>query len=145
MKKFLLSGFFIAGAVCLLFVFSGQSFAADSLLIANKDVSAASLSKSEVKQIFLGKKTAWDDGKKINLITQKSASHDAFLQENLAMTSKKYKTYWKKMVFTGKGNAPKSVDTDQDVLAYVSSNSGAVGYISSGTSADNVNVITVTD
>jgi ABC-type phosphate transport system substrate-binding protein len=134
----------LAGFLGMSFLLMNVAFvcvaeAGEVVVICNKSVPADSLSKDEIKKIYLGKKTAWDNGQKINFVTLKAKEvHDLFLKEIINKTATQFKTYWKKMVFTGKGTIPKDFDTEANLIAYVAATEGAIGYISSGTKADGV-------
>lgn len=119
--------------------------AGDILIIANKDVSASSLSRTDVKTIFLGKKTRWEDERKINfVISEVEETHHKFLHSFIKRTPSQYSRYWKKLVFTGKGRKPKSIKTDKGVASYVANTSGAIGYISTETVTSDVKVLSIT-
>ncbi len=119
------------------------SYAADVLMIANKDVPADALSKNEIRSIFLGEKTMWGNNQKITFVILKTAEHEVFLREYLGNTAAQYLNYWKKMVFTGKSKSPKSFRTAEKLVDYVSEKSGTVGYIPSGAYNDKVKTISV--
>ena len=116
---------------------------ADVVVIANKNVPETSMSKERVKNIFLGKVVKWQDGSRIRFVTLKGDSHKSFLKEYIGRSEAQYKTYWKKILFTGKGSMPKSFDTEQEMAQYVANTKGAIGYISKNTAAENVASISV--
>jgi hypothetical protein len=60
-------------------------------------------------------------------------------------TPSQFKSYWKKLVFTGKGSAPKSFHTDAEVIRYVAETPGAISYISSETRPENVKILKISD
>jgi len=121
---------------------STTSFA-EVLIIANKNVSQDSISKEEVKQIFLGKTVKWADKSKILFVILKKDVHKDFLKEYIKRSSSQYKNYWKKMVFTGKGRKPTAFETEKELVRYVAETEGAIGYISTGTEMMNVKTINV--
>jgi ABC-type phosphate transport system substrate-binding protein len=116
---------------------------AEVVVIANKDVSETSMSKDKVKQIFLGKVVKWQDGSRIHFVTLKGDSHKDFLKEYIGRSEAQYKTYWKKILFTGKGSMPKSFDTEEEMAQYVANTAGAIGYVSTNAATENVATITV--
>lgn len=119
-----------------------SSLAADVVVIANKGVDAGGFTDQDIKNIFLGKKTKWANNEKITFIIQKGTDdHKAFLKKYVGRTESQFRSFWKKMVFTGKGKAPKSAGDSSAIIDFVSSTEGAVGYISSGVSADKVKII----
>ena len=107
-----------------------QAVAADFVVITHPGNSASSISQQDLKNIYLGKKSRWDDGSSIVVMAQKSgALTDAFISEAVGKTTQQYFIYWRKIVFTGKGTPPVEMDTDAQAKAAVASRPGAIGYI----------------
>ncbi len=144
MKTKILIGLFFAAVMGMLLEFPGAASAGGVVVVANKSVSASSLSIEEVKNIFLAKKTQWRDGSKIVFVALKSGGvQDDFLKSYLQKTSSQYNRYFRTLVFTGKGKAPRTFSTEAEVISYVSSTAGAIGYVSSETNTRSAKVITV--
>lgn len=116
---------------------------ADVVVIANKNVSETSMTKDKVKNIFLGKIVKWQDQSRIHFVTLKGDVHKNFLKEYIGRSETQYKTYWKKILFTGKGSMPKTFKTEQEMTQYVANTEGAVGYINKNTASENVVTISV--
>ena len=103
MKKILLVTLTLSLLVC------GMAMA-DQVIIVNKGVSVSSIDADSMQKIYLGKKTKWDNGDKIVPVTlNEGPVHDAFLKNIVKKSSTQFLTYWKQMIFTGKGIPPKSV------------------------------------
>ncbi|MDM8535434.1 hypothetical protein QUF70_01635 [Desulfobacterales bacterium HSG17] len=114
-----------------LLLFSNSVFAENIIIICNKDVSETALDKTDIIKIFLGKKTEWQDSQKINFAIMRNDSlHKAFLKQHIGKTKSQFRNYWRKKVFTGKGRAPKKLDSSELMVQFVAKTSGAVGYIS---------------
>jgi ABC-type phosphate transport system substrate-binding protein len=144
MNRNLTAGLIIAAIAGLLFSFPSSGSAGDVLIISNKSVSAESLTSDDVKKIFVGKKTRWDDNKKINfVILENDGIHKDFLREYVKRTPAQYRRFWKKQVFTGKGRRPISFKVEKDMIEYVANTSGAIGYVSTTASTDDVKVLSV--
>lgn len=130
----------------LLVVFSlaASVDAQDIKLIANPDVKTDSLSSSDVKDIFMGKKNRWDDGSKITFFTSKEVgTHEAFLKSYVGKSSTQYRKFWRNKVFAGKGMSPKSSGSDQEMVKLVAGTGGAIGYVSAGVDLGTVKTISV--
>ena len=118
--------------VVLIVSFNSMALAADVVLIINKANPMATVSNQDAQNIFLGKKTTWDTGKKIVLVDQQNQRVlDFFAKSIVKKSSQQYATYWKKALFTGTGIPPKAVDDDAEVKAFITGNKDAIGYISS--------------
>ena len=121
-----------------------KAFAGEVVVIANPNIPADSLSSNDVKNIFLAKKTQWDDGQKINFVTLKSGqTHDDFLKKYLGKSTSQFQRYFRTLVFTGKGSAPKSFDSGEAVVGFVTGTDGAIGYVSSATTTGYAKVLTI--
>ncbi len=122
------------------------AYADDVIIICNKSVSENSLTKQDIKNIFMGKKTRWNNDRKIVFVIMKESEvHKAFLQEYVGKDSFLYNNYWKKQVFIGRGKPPKSFKTEESLIDYITGTEGAIGYISSSADKDlgTVKVISV--
>ena len=56
------------------------------------------------------------------------------------MSPTHYTTYFRKKMFTGMGQRPKSIENDQKMIEFVSNTSGAIGYIATRTDAIKNNI-----
>jgi ABC-type phosphate transport system substrate-binding protein len=112
-----------------------QAAALDGVvIIANKSVPADSISAAALKDIYTGRTTYWPDGKSVKLavldnqITDKT---DAALEEASGMDStSQFKTFWQRMVFSGRGQMPQKFGDTASLEAYVASTKGAVAIVS---------------
>jgi ABC-type phosphate transport system substrate-binding protein len=141
MKRSLLAGSVVS---MLLLLTPGMLWADDVVMIVNEAVPVVALSREEVKTIFLGKKTTWEDGQKIVFVVQdKNQTSDTFLKTYVRKNPYHYTTYWKKQVFTGKGRAPLSFATDAEIVAFVSSTPGAIGYVAADAHVEGAKIVAV--
>ena len=133
----------IAG-LCVILGLMSNAFAADYIVIANKSVSANSLSKDELQAIFLGEKSKWDDGKPIKIVILEDGDvHKNFLKDIVGKTPSQFESYWKKLVFTGKAVAPKSFGDTAALVDFVASHPGTIGYVAAGQEAGSVKIISI--
>ncbi|GBC63158.1 hypothetical protein DENIS_4151 [Desulfonema ishimotonii] len=122
--------------------FVSDANAEDIVVICNKNVAEDTLAPDEIRQIFLGKKTRWNDNRKIDFVTlRQDQPHKTFLKAFIGKTVAQYRNYWRKIVFTGKGRAPRSFKTPSDMVAYVARNDGAIGYVPPDTVSEDVKII----
>jgi ABC-type phosphate transport system substrate-binding protein len=137
MRNFL----FVAALACAAAV---TVSAADLKIIANSNVTASAISTEELKGVFLATKTTLSDGSHVEPVLEKSgAVHAAFVKEYVGKTESALETYYRSLVFTGKGSMPKSFGSDAEVVTYVSKTKGAIGYVSAGTAASGVKTLEV--
>ncbi len=113
-------------------------------MIANNSVGTSSVSADDLKGVFLEEKSALSDGSHVTPVLLKGgAAHAAFVKQYLGKTDDALQTYFRSLVFTGKGGMPKMLGSDADVVAYVAKTKGAIGYVSAGTAADGVKTLQV--
>jgi hypothetical protein len=118
--------------------------AADFKIIANNSVGISSVSPDELKAVFLQEKSSLSDGSHVVPVLAKGgAVHEAFMKQYLGKTEDALMTYYRSLVFTGKGLMPKTLASDSEVLSYVAKTKGAIGYISSSGGSEGVKVLEV--
>lgn len=114
------------------------------VIVANKNVPVDTLSKKDLKNIYLGTKTKWEDKRRIGFVLLESGPiHKNFIETYIKRSPIQFSRYWKNMVFTGKGDYPKIFNTDQQVIKYLESSDGTIGYISAETLSDKVKIINI--
>ncbi len=66
-----------------------------------------------------------------------------FLKEYLGQNDDALQNYYRSLVFTGKGSMPKTLPSDEEVVAYVARTRGAIGYVSSTARVEGVKTLAV--
>ena len=121
-----------------------NAFGADFKVIANSSVGAGSISADDIKAVYLQEKSSLSDGSRVVPVLAKGGSaHEIFVKQYLGKTEDALMTYYRSLVFTGKGLMPKTLASDAEVLAYVAKTKGAIGYISSSAGTEGVKVLEV--
>ena len=115
--------------------------AADVQVIGHPAV-PAELAATDVKDIFLGAKTAVG-GTPVEPVLSSAATHEAFLKTYVGKSDQGFRNHLKSLVFTGKGSMPKSFASDAEVIKYVAATKGAIGYVTAGADAAGVKKIQV--
>lgn len=114
------------------------------VLIANPDVTEQSLDEADITRIYQGKLTRWDhDLKVVPVMLKDGPVHEAFVEDIMGSTTSRLSTYWKQAVFSGRGIPPKSFDSELEVVRYVASTPGAIGYVSPLTPLTNVKELVI--
>jgi TonB family protein len=123
-----------------------RSFAGDVKIIANSSVKADVISAGELKSVFLEEKNSLADGTHVEPVLRKGGRvHEAFLREYMGRTDADLQTYYRALVFTGRGSMPKELGSDVEVVAYVAGRRGAIGYVSAETNAEGVKTLAIAD
>lgn len=134
---------FVTFAFVLVIAIPTLAFA-DVAVVANKGIGVNSISEKEAKKIWLGKsKSLGGTSLKVADLPKGNSSREQFYDAVVKKNNKKLKAYWAKIVFSGKGTPPKTFSSDADVISWVASTSGAVGYIDNTNVNDSVKVLMV--
>jgi hypothetical protein len=96
-----------------------------------------------VKEIFLGAKDSVSGTAVVPVLASGGPTHEAFLKTYVGKSDQALRNHFKSLVFTGKGSMPKSFASDAEVLKYVASTKGAIGYVSAGADLAGVKKIQV--
>jgi ABC-type phosphate transport system substrate-binding protein len=114
---------------------------AEDTVIVNPALPLATLDEETLRDIYLGRKTSWDDGSRVVVVVLKEGSSYNHLLQLLNKSSAQFLTGWKKLVFTGKGTMPEMVDSEDALLTQVSRTPGAIGFMDKGRIKDGVKVL----
>jgi TonB family protein len=111
-------------------------------LIVNNSNPIDSVSKAQVARFFL-ENAIWDDGRPASAVDLPPASpiRELFSRDALGMPIPAVLSLWRTVSGSGRGDAPPSMATDREVLAYVRLKPGAIGYVSAVTETAGVKVI----
>lgn len=128
----------VAGS--LLLVSAAQ---AEIAIIVNSGVSVSSITAEAAANIFLGKMDVLGDGTKLVPIDQEDGQkvRREFYTKVVKKDAAQLNAYWSRLIFTGKGEPPKKVADDAEVLALVKANPNIIGYIDSASVNSSVKVL----
>ena len=101
-------------------------------VIANEGVPLDSIKASALKDIYCGKTTYWDGGQNVVVVVLADKT-DAALKEVSGMDSSQFKTFWQRMVFSGRGQLPKKAADAASLVSLVASTKGAVALVPADT------------
>ena len=119
---------------CMLF---STTALADAIAIVKADHASDTVSKKDLKKMFLGKTKSWDDGSPVILVILEGGdAHEKFVKKFAGKTAKQFQNFWRKMVFSGKGKMPQAFASEAELVAFVAANPGAVGYVAKGSPID---------
>lgn len=116
---------------------------AEYAVIVSTGNANASLDKTAITRIFLGKASSFPDGSKAIPVDQSegSASREAFNSHVLEKSASQLKAYWSRLIFTGKGTPPQESGSDIDIKNLIANNPNLVGYIDSSQVDSSVKVV----
>ena len=128
-------------AVLFSTLFVAKSWA-EVVVIVHPSVSATASAK-DISRIFLGKSKSLPGGHKVKPVSLSNgnSARDEFNEKVLKKSNSQLKSYWSKLIFTGKGQPPKELGSAADVVTKVSSDPGSIGYVSKESVTDAVKVL----
>lgn len=116
---------------------------AETAVIVSASNGNTSIDKTAISKIFLGKTKSFPNGLQAIPVDQNdnSATRDAFNSNVLGKSGSQLKSYWSRLIFTGKGTPPKQAGNDADVKKYVAANPDSIGYIDASAVDGSVKVL----
>ena len=127
----------------LAFVSGANHAFADYLVVVNKKVTIAALSKDEVARIFMIKSKTLPNGNEVVPLSQSSRVdfNEVFFDKITGQTHMQREAYWARLMFTGKGLPPVDVKTDHKMLQMIASDPKYIGFIDDSSLNDTVKVV----
>lgn len=116
-------------------------FAADaSDIVVNESVPSADFSLNKTRAIFAKQLSFWPNGEKIKVfvLADDHPLHKQFCKQNLNMFPHQLRRIWDRKVFSGTGQAPYLVETEEEMLEKISNTPNAIGYISNGSGHEKI-------
>lgn len=133
-----------AGFACL-FVSAAPLSAQDFKVIVNSANTTTDLPAAVVGKLFLKETTKFPNGSAAQPVDQAktSATRASFSKAVIGRPVAAVETFWQQQIFSGKEVPPQNKPTDDDVIAFVKSTPGAIGYVSASAGTGGVKVIDV--
>jgi ABC-type phosphate transport system substrate-binding protein len=137
----------IAAAFALLLGVSALAAEPSFKVIIHDSNPVRSMSRADVASLFLRKKTQWPSGAHATPVdlSDSSAARAAFSQAVLQKSVSGVKSYWRHLVFAGRGVPPSEKSSEQDVVQVVKSDPNAIGYVSGAADLSGTRVLEITD
>jgi len=131
-------------ALGLFLAIAPAALAGNFEVIVSKAVPVASVSKAELRAIFLGEKVKWDNSRYIKVvIPEDSALLKEFLQAVVGKTPLQFDKHWQNLVFTGKAAMPRSFADSAQLVDFVAGHPGAIGVVLAGQAGASVKTISI--
>ena len=105
-----------------------SSINADSIIIKTQHCSFESLEEKQIKYIFLGKLTNINNQTITPINSNNEKTYSDFTEKYLRKSPSKVRTYWTRMLFTGKAKPPMSIDIKMDTKQLLLENKCFVTY-----------------
>lgn len=131
-------------SLCSIVIVSFATFAsAEISVVVSANNPNNSIDQATVGKIFLGKTKSFPDGSQAVPVDQDdgAAAREAFNSTVLGKSASQLKSYWSRLIFTGKGTPPKQSGNDAAVKQLVANNPNIIGYIDSSAVDASVKVV----
>lgn len=117
----------------------------DVLVVVNKGVAISAISSAELRDIFTGVRSRFDDGTRaVPVLLKGGPAHEVFVRKHVGDEPDEFRSGWRKAVFTGQGSMPKEFNSETALLEYVAQTPGAIGYVSQVTERGSLHVKVLT-
>ena len=123
---------------------AGQDFK----IVINEANATSSIRKDGLSRCFMKQANTWISGQLVVPVDQAASSdvRQTFSEAVHGRDVNAVKSYWQREIFSGRGVPPAEKASDQEVLAFVRANPGAIGYVSADADVSaGVKVLEVTD
>lgn len=136
--------------VCVLVLYQITPIAvqADEIVVGmSADVHLDTLPPTHALQAAFGMRSrTWPNGTpiKVFVLPDNHATHIAFCKQILHVFPYQMRAAWDRLVFSGTGNAPTEVDSEEAMRTALASTPGAIGYLHKSLVGDGIVVIATT-
>jgi len=116
-------------------LFSGMlvcgSCFAELELISNKSITQQDITLRSVRAIFGMRKLNWDDNRPVTVfvLPDDNPKHIKFSKTKIQLFPYQLRKAWDRLVFSGTGQAPLEVNSQQQMQEMVSNTPDAIGYL----------------
>jgi hypothetical protein len=116
---------------------------ADVVAVVSAKSQITTLTRTQVMDIFLGKRTRFPDGSAAIPIdlAEGSAARDEFYTRLAEMSAAQVKSFWSRIIFTGRGQPPRTVATDVEAKRLLVADPNTIGYIDKSLVDSSVRVV----
>lgn len=103
----------------------------DIVVIAHPSMAGQTVDKSSVRSIFGMRSRNWPSGAKITVfvLDDDHPTHVRFTKDILRTFPHNLRRIWDRRVFSGVGQAPTDLETEDDMVNEIATSTGAIGYV----------------
>ncbi len=114
-------------------------------IVSHPGVSKSRLTVAELRAIFSMRLTHWSDSTPITVYVLPGGHplHKEFSKKVLKLFPHQLQTTWDRLVYSGTGNAPTVVTSEEEMQRMLAATPGAIGYIDESKEHENIKTITL--
>jgi len=111
-------------------------------IVANTSVPVDSLAKTDVLDLYSFEVQTWENGLHVVVfdLEPKGDVKDSFYTY-LGRTPSRMKSIWLKRKFSGEGDAPEALPSEEDMVSRIVSTPGAIGFVSEQFISDELKIL----
>jgi ABC-type phosphate transport system substrate-binding protein len=131
--------------ICLLCAAAALAERPSFVVIVNPKAPVTRVDRKFLAEIFLRRATRWRDDTPVHPVDlgPESPARARFSQDVLLRSVASVRSFWQQRIFSGQGLPPPELADDAEVVSYVASHPGAVGYVSFGAHVEGARVIEI--
>lgn len=149
MRSFLSNTVLFFGALTLAFsaVLTHAETTHSFQILVNPENPVSSLNRIELSRLFLKKETSWPDRNPVQPVdlTRNSPVRAAFVKAVHGRTIAEIEAFWQHQIFSGRGVPPPELSSEEEVISFVKTHKGAIGYVSATTPIGDLRVVPLSD
>jgi len=101
---------------------------AEHVIVVSAKSAVATLSKDQIADIYLGNSKEFPGGgQALPLLISSGAVRTEFFEKVLGKNEAQAKAIWSRLVFSGKGSAPREVGDSAEILKLIAANPNCIG------------------
>lgn len=129
--------------LCLCSFYGASAWAVT--IIVNPSVTVSSASQNAVRSMFAMKLLQWPDGQPVRVfvLPDDNSLHKAFCKEVLDVYPYQLRQTWDRLVYSGTGQAPIEVGSEEEMLKSVANTPGALGYLKKTKPGERIRTLSV--
>jgi ABC-type phosphate transport system substrate-binding protein len=138
----------VLAAMAVLATTLSASGAQEFRVVAHPTVQGTKITRANLSALFTGKTARWGDKAEARPVDQSAQApvRRAFTAAIIGLSMGELQLYWQKRVANDRVFPPPTKGSDEEVLVYVASHEGAVGYVGPDTAIpETVKVLAVID
>lgn len=118
---------------------------AELVVVVSSDNPNSELSRTELSDIFLGRRNRFPNGDPVVPLNQRESSdaYRTFYAQYLNLTPAQVRSHWSRLIFTGRGQPPSSVASTSDLADRIADDPRGIGYLDIEQVDDRLQVVTI--
>lgn len=118
---------------------------AELVVVVSAQSPVDALSRAELTDIYLGRMNRLPTGDSVVPIDQadRSPVYAEFYSKYLGQSPAQVKAHWSRLIFTGRGQPPRSVENSAAAAELVAGNPNAIAYVTADTVDNRLRIVTL--